>query len=81
MISPMVATLSSILERGQRAGLFRANIDPLRLYVALSGLGYYIVSNRFTLEASLGRDFSSAAERAEMVRMNTELLLAYLMRK
>ena len=81
MISPMVATLSSILERGQRAGLFRSNIDPLRLYVALSGLGYYIVSNRFTLEASLGRDFSSPGERAEMVRMNTELLLAYLMRK
>jgi len=81
MISPMVATLSSILDRGQRAGLFRSNIDPLRLYVALSGLGYYIVSNRFTLEASLGRDFSSSSERAEMIRMNTELLLAYLMRK
>ena len=81
LISPLVATLSSILDRGQRAGLFRANVDPLRLYVTLSGLGYYIVSNRFTLEASLGRDFSSASERAEMVRLNTELLLAYLMRK
>ncbi len=81
LISPLVATLSSILDRGQRAGLFRNNVDPLRLYVTLSGLGYYIVSNRFTLEASLGRDFNSASERAEMVRMNTELLLAYLMRK
>jgi AcrR family transcriptional regulator len=81
MISPIVATLSSILERGQRAGLFRANVDPLRLYVVLSGLGYYIVSNRFTLEATLGRDFSTPIERSEMVSMNTELLLAYLMRR
>jgi AcrR family transcriptional regulator len=81
MISPIVATLSSILERGQRAGLFRANVDPLRFYVALSGLGYYIVSNRFTLQATLGRDFSSPTERSEMIRMNTELLLAYLMRR
>jgi AcrR family transcriptional regulator len=81
MISPMVATLSSILDRGQRAGLFRGNVDPLRFYVALSGLGYYSVSNRFTLEATLGRDFSANAERSELVRMNTELLLAYLMRK
>ncbi|MEJ8795748.1 TetR/AcrR family transcriptional regulator [Trinickia caryophylli] len=81
MISPMVATLSAILERGQRAGLFRANIDPLRFYVTLSGLGYYIVSNRCTLQATLGRDFSAPAERSEMVQMNTELLLAYLMRK
>jgi hypothetical protein len=81
MISPIVATLSSILERGQKAGLFRTNVDPLRFYVALSGLGYYIVSNRFTLQATLARDFSSPAERSEMIQMNTELLLAYLMRR
>jgi AcrR family transcriptional regulator len=81
MISPIVATVGSILERGQRAGLFRTNVDPLRFYVTLSGMGYYIVSNRFTLEATLGRDFSSASERSELVQMNTELLLAYLMRR
>ncbi|CAB3788942.1 hypothetical protein LMG28690_02759 [Paraburkholderia caffeinilytica] len=81
MISPIVATLGSILERGQRAGLFRTNVDPLRFYVTLSGMGYYIVSNRFTLEATLGRDFSSASERSEVIQMNTELLLAYLLRK
>lgn len=81
MISPIVATLGAILARGESAGLFRANIDPLRLYVTLSGMGYYIVSNRFTLAATLGRDFSASAERAEMVQLNTEMLLAYLMRK
>jgi AcrR family transcriptional regulator len=81
MISPIVTTLSSILERGQRAGLFRANVDPLRFYVTLSGLGYYIVSNRFTLQATLGRDFDTPSERSEILRMNTELLLAYLMRR
>jgi AcrR family transcriptional regulator len=81
VISPIVATLASILERGQRAGLFRSNVDPLRFYVTLSGLGYYVVSNRFTLEATLGLDLSSSAERAEVVRMNTDILLAYLMRR
>jgi AcrR family transcriptional regulator len=81
MISPIVATLGAILARGESAGLFRANIDPLRLYVTLSGMGYYIVSNRFTLAATLARDFSASAERAEMVQLNTEMLLAYLMRK
>jgi AcrR family transcriptional regulator len=81
LISPVVATLASILERGVRAGLFRNNVDPLKFYVTLSGLGYYIVSNRFTLEATFGLDFSQQAERDEMVRMNTELLLSYLMRR
>jgi len=81
MVSPFIASLASILERGERAGLFRAHVDPLRFYVTLSGLGYYIVSNQFTLLATLGRDFSMLEERAEMVRMNTDLLLAYLMRR
>jgi hypothetical protein len=77
----VVATLAKILERGQHAGLFRNNVDPLRFYVTLSGLGYYIVSNRFTLEATFGLDFSRDAERDEIIKMNTELLLAYLLRR
>ncbi len=81
MMSPIVAKLGNVLMRGQKAGLFRGDVDPLRFYVTLSGLGYYIVSNRFTLAATLGRDFSEADERAEMVRMNTEVLLAYLLRR
>ncbi len=81
MISPIVATLGAILTRGESAGLFRSNVDPLCLYVTLSGMGYYIVSNRFTLAATLGRDFSASAERAEIIQLNTEMLLAFLMRK
>lgn len=81
MMSPIVAKLGNVLMRGQKAGLFRSDVDPLRFYVTLSGLGYYIVSNRFTLAATLGRDFTDADERAEMVRMNTEVLLAYLLRR
>ncbi|TAM07476.1 MAG: TetR/AcrR family transcriptional regulator [Paraburkholderia sp.] len=81
MISPIVATLGAILTRGESAGLFRSNLDPLRVYVTLSGMGYYIVSNRYTLAATLGRDFNTPAERAEMVQLNTEMLLAFLMRK
>ncbi|WP_233862716.1 TetR/AcrR family transcriptional regulator [Paraburkholderia adhaesiva] len=81
MVSPIVATVAAILARGEAAGLFRANVDPLRLYVTISGMGYYVVSNRFTLAATLGRDFSTSTERAEIVQLNTEMLLAYVMRK
>ncbi|MEK6349678.1 MAG: TetR/AcrR family transcriptional regulator [Burkholderia sp.] len=81
MISPLVQTLGNVLARGQAAGLFRSDVDPLRFYVTLSGLGYYIVSNRYTLAAMLGRDFSTPDERAEMVRMNTDILLSYLLRR
>ncbi|AJK47330.1 TetR/AcrR family transcriptional regulator [Burkholderia plantarii] len=81
MISPLVQTLGNVLARGQSAGLFRSDVDPLRFYVTLSGLGYYIVSNRYTLAAMLGRDFSTEDERNAIVRMNTDILLAYLLRR
>ena len=81
LISPIVATLTAILDRGQKAGLFRTDVDPLKFYIILSGLGYYIVSNRFTLEATFGLDFSEQAQREQIVRMNTELLLAFLTRR
>ncbi|SAK76515.1 TetR family transcriptional regulator [Caballeronia fortuita] len=81
LISPIVTTLTAILDRGQKAGLFRTDVDPLKFYIVLSGLGYYIVSNRFTLEATFGLDFSEQMQREQIVRMNTELLLAYLTRR
>ena len=80
-ISPVLDLMRVTLERGMAAGQFRQGIDPLDFYVTVVGLGYYIVSNRYTLEATLGRDFSSPAERSEVIQMNTELLLAYLLRK
>jgi AcrR family transcriptional regulator len=81
LISPIVETTKSILERGQKAGLFRQDVDPLKFYIAATALGYYIVSNRFTLNATLGLDFSEPQQREQMIRMNTELLLAYLTRR
>ncbi|GAB5100434.1 T3SS transcriptional regulator BspR [Caballeronia sp. HLA56] len=81
LISPMLETVTAILDRGQKAGLFRNDVDPLKFYITLSGLGYYIVSNRFTLEATFGLDFSETSQREQMVRMNTELLLAFLTRR
>jgi AcrR family transcriptional regulator len=81
LISPIVETTRSILERGQKAGLFRQDVDPLKFYIAAAALGYYIVSNRFTLNATLGLDFSDPHQREQMIRMNTELLLSYLTRR
>ena len=54
--SPLVATLSEVLERGVRAGVFRRGVDPVQLYVSIAALGYFYLSNNHTLSTIFGRD-------------------------
>jgi AcrR family transcriptional regulator len=81
MMSPVTSVLASILKRGAESGVFRPNVDPLRFYVTLSALGYYVLSNRYTLAAILGRDFTEPEERVEVLKLSTEMVLCYLRSK
>lgn len=81
MMSPVTSVLASILKRGAEAGVFRPDVDPLRFYVTLSALGYYVLSNRYTLAAILGRDFTEPEERVEVLKLSTEMVLCYLRSK
>jgi hypothetical protein len=53
-----VQILAELLRRGEAAGEFRTGLDPSDLYVQIAGLGYFCVSNRYTLSAVLGRDLA-----------------------
>lgn len=78
IVSPLLHALTDVLDRGKQAGVFRDDVDPAKFYTVLSGLGYYVVSNRFTLEATLGMDLNDPAEAKRMRQTNTEFVLSYL---
>lgn len=78
LVSPIVAMLASVLKRGEASGVIRSGVDPVRLYVTLSALGYYVQSNRHTLATVMGRDMTAQEERGPYRDFNTELLLNYL---
>jgi AcrR family transcriptional regulator len=77
-LSPVVELLRTALERGAASGEFRPDVDPLDFYVSLVGMGYYTISNRFTIEAFLGRDYTQPAHQASISKMQVEMMLAYL---
>jgi AcrR family transcriptional regulator len=77
-ISPVVDLLRTTLERGAAAGQFRQGVDPLDFYVTLVGMGYYIVSNRYTLDAFTGRNYAQATHYEAIAAMHLEMLLGYL---
>jgi len=75
---PLVSILRKVIKRGQASGVIRKNVDPLELYIAICGLGYFAFSNRHTLGAIFNVDTTSNAALAKRKRMTIEMLAAYL---
>lgn len=60
LTQPLVASIESILLRGEAAGVFRSGVDPVQLYVTITAFSYFHVSNRFTLSAMFDKDLSDS---------------------
>jgi len=73
MQSPLVATISALLQVGVAEGTIRPGIDPVQLYFSIASLGYFYFSNGATLAFAFGRELMSreahAARRAHAVDM------------
>jgi len=76
--SPLVATISDLLARGTRAGVFRAGIDPVQLYVSIAALGYFYLSNAYTLSTIFGRDLTAPKAKEERIAHVVDLVLGAL---
>lgn len=61
MSSPVIQLIGKLLARGTDAGVFRAGIDPLHLYVSMVSLVYYSKAHAPTLSRIFEVDLSSAA--------------------
>jgi AcrR family transcriptional regulator len=59
---PVLEILGTILAEGARQGVFRRGLDVKKVYLTLAALGYFYLSNRFTLSSFLGTDLMQAAE-------------------
>ena len=80
MNSPLVQLLRNVVERGQRAGVFRDGVDPVQLYITIASLSYFYLSNQATLSLVFGRDLRAPRALSERLSHMTEVVLGYLFR-
>jgi AcrR family transcriptional regulator len=78
MHSPLVAMLADVLERGHKAGVFRAGVDPVQLYISIAGLSYFYLGNNYTLSTIFNRSLLGAKAKVERLSHMTDLVLGYL---
>ena len=74
----LLDVIGDLLKRGSRAGVFRDDIDPAELYIAIAALGFFYFSNVHTLSTIFGRDFNSPAARKQHLQHSTDVILGYL---
>ena len=60
--SPLIDELRDVLKRGAETGVFRADTDPLDVYLTMASMGFFYLSNRWTLSTVFRRDLVAKAE-------------------
>jgi AcrR family transcriptional regulator len=76
--SPLVAVIADLLERGAAAGAFRADADPVKVYISIAALAFFYLSNRWTLSTIFRRDLGGPEELAAWGEHVVAVILAYL---
>lgn len=62
MHSNFISELKDVLLRGEKTGDFRSGLDPVDVYLTIASLGFFYLSNRFTLSTIFQRDLVAPAE-------------------
>ena len=73
--SPFVRLIDGILSRGVAAGVFRAGLDPVNLYVTIAAMSYFYLSNNWTLSAIFGHSLGDDAACRKRRQHNIDMVL------
>jgi TetR/AcrR family transcriptional regulator len=78
LYNTLLEFLKDTLARGVEAGLFRRDVDPVELFITINGLGYFYLSNRYTLGAILHQDLMSPERIAQREAHILSVVMDYL---
>jgi AcrR family transcriptional regulator len=72
---PAIGILDDVLKRGAADGIFRSDLQARDIYLMIAALGYFYLSNRHTLSATLGEDLLKPAAKTQWLDFMTEAVL------
>lgn len=76
--SRLMQLLREVLHKGQQQGDFRADADPVQLYITIAGMSYFYLSNNYTLSAVFGTDLATRDAYAERLAHMCDVVQGYL---
>jgi AcrR family transcriptional regulator len=76
--APLTDVITRILDRGQRSGHFRQDVEPVDFYVSMCALCIMYFSNQYTFGAIFGREMLTPANVERRRRAVIDFVLSYL---
>jgi TetR/AcrR family transcriptional regulator, upper aerobic nicotinate degradation pathway regulator len=73
--SAAIAVLGEVLKNGAQQGVFRHDVVARDIYLTIAAMGYFYLSNRFTLSAFLGEELEAGAALAHWERVIIDTVL------
>ena len=73
---PVLEILGRVLDEGARQRVFRAGLDVRHVYLTLAALGYFYLSNRYTLSSFLGTELMRREQCDAWLAEMTRVMLA-----
>jgi AcrR family transcriptional regulator len=75
---PIVDMLGGVIARGQADGVFRADVDPIDVHMAIAALGMFNVTNQYTFGAIFQRAMGAKGDVPGRRRMVADIILSWL---
>lgn len=75
---PLVELIRRFIQRGAVKGVFRADVDPVHLYITIAALGYFYFSNIHTLSTIFERDLTTPSMMEDRETHAVDVVLSYL---
>jgi len=81
LYEPLLEAIRSFLKRGQDTGAFRDDVDAVDLYISISGLAYFYLSNRFSLSWIFDQNLDEPKRLKQRRDHVVDVILGYLQNK
>jgi AcrR family transcriptional regulator len=75
---PIVDVLGAVIFRGQAEGLFRRDVDPIDVHMAIAALGIFNVANQYTFGTIFQRPMGAKGDVARRRATVVDMILSWL---
>jgi hypothetical protein len=74
----IVDLLAAVIARGQAAGEFRRDVDPVDVHMAIASLGMFNVTNQYTFGTLFQREMGAKGDVARRRATVVDIVLSWL---